>query len=144
MFFIIGLIKSTAFYGIVSLLVSLFCFHIPFSTLYYDAFHVTNLSSAFNAFMLWSPIVYLVMILLHFIICLIKRDADHYWGSAMGRFIAVVSNPWRGLVALNGANTLLGANDLYGLYCWFQIILHFVWAIALFVFIGFGFYNLII
>ncbi len=144
--FIIGLIKSTAFYGIITLIVGLLFFHIPFSTLFQCAFHVTNLSSAFYAFMFWSPVAYPASVLLYFIVYKIKfRNKIEFWCriATLTRFIVTFTNPWRGLVGLIGAYNEIDLHSLYGLYNWLEVILQFVWSIALFVFIGLGFYNLI-
>ena len=147
MFFIIGLVRSTALYGIFCLLAGLLGFHIGFNPLFQAALHPGSLQDYFLAYMFWSPAL-LVATELVFFICskiqgLFGGDSDGYFDDILMRFVIAFSNPWRGLVALIGAGSTIDCFDLYGLYCWFQVILHFLWSVALLGFIGIGFFNLI-
>ena len=147
MYFLIGLLRSTALYGIFCLLASLLGFHIGFESLIQAAFHPGSLQEFFLAYMFWSPVLLVATELVFFIVSKIHSffggDFDGYFDNILMRFVIAFSNPWRGLVALIGAAHTIDCFDLYGLYCWFQVILHFLWSIALLGFIGFGFFNLI-
>ena len=145
--FFLGLITSTALYGIISLLVSLIGFRIDFSTLYNAAFHASNLLEYFYAFMFWSPAAYIVLIPIHFVLAKILGLQDGGFGTCLkeygGQMLADFTNPWRGLVALIGAGETIDTFDWYGFYCWIEVILHFVWSLGLFGFIGYGFYCIV-
>ena len=160
MYFLIGLIKSTALYGIFSLLICTFGLHMNIHSLYQTVFHISYLQSfiqtpisvakipsLFLIYICWSPVVYIAAIIIHFLYTilrnLIKGDHYDYLENTMGRFIGAFTNPWRGLVALIGANQTIDSDDFFGLYCWFEVILHFCWSIALFAFLIMGFYSLV-
>ena len=143
--FFIGILKSTALYGIFSLLVGTLACRVDLATMYNATFNLTTFQNVFYAFMFWSPAAFIVFCILHFLVCKIK-DGDSigdWFSEALGRFVATFSNPWRGLVALGGATRTIDSFDWYGLYCWIQVIVHFVWSLALFGFIGYGFYCIL-
>lgn len=145
--FFFGLITSSALYGIISLLVSLIGFRMDFSTLYDAAFHASSILEVFYAFMFWSPAAYIALIPIHYILAKILGFQEGGFGTSLkrygGKLVADFSNPWRGLVSLIGAGNTIDTFDLYGFYCWIQVIAHFLWSIGLFGFIGYGFYWII-
>ena len=140
MFFFFGLLLSTALYGTFSLPVAVLAFYVSLKTMFEVIFKITGFIDVFYAFMIWAPIAYILLSLLHYLIVKIKGDADSFWSEQISTFVASFSNPWRGLVALAGASKTIDSFDLYGLYCWIQVIVHFVWSLGLFGFIGYGFY----
>ena len=148
MFFILGLLMSTALYGIICLLISIFGLHIAIPSLFQVALHPNGFKEIFLAFMFWSPVAYVVLQVINFLMLKAARavtgDDFDFFEDVLGRFVANVTNPWRGLVAIKfGSESADEAGVLFWLYCWFEVILHFLWSIALLGFIGFGFFNLI-
>lgn len=148
MYFLIGLVRSTALYGIFCLLAGVFGFHISIETLLQSAFNPNGIESYFMAYMFWSPALLVIEEIVFFIWTKIDyfffgSTKHNYFESLMGRFVVAFSNPWRGLTTLIGASKIIDCYDLGGLLWWIEVILHFLWSIALLGFIGLGFYNLI-
>lgn len=143
MFFIFGLLPSTALYGIFALLVASIGFHIPLATMFQATFEPTSFINVFYAFMIWAPVAYIILSLLNYLVVRIRGVSISFLSEQMSILVASFSSPWRGLVSLVGATQVIDSYDLYGLYCWFQVIVHFLWAIGLFGFIGYGFYLIV-
>ena len=148
MFFLIVLIKSTALYGVFCLLVGLFGFHITIQDLLQVSFHPSGFKDFFMAYMFWSPALLIISSLVHLICRKISGlftgvDDDGFIEGFMMRFVIAFTRPWTGLTALIGAEKVLDCFDLEGLLAWIEVILHFLWSVALLGFIGFGFFNLI-
>ena len=150
MLFIVGLFKSTALYGIICLLVSIFGLHLTFSDFLQVCFHPNSFREIFMAFLFWSPALYIVVQIINYI-CLVISNRRwhaefHFFDGILGRFIASITNPWIGLITLIGASKTINTDDStvwLRLYCWFQVILHFLWSVTLLGFIGLGFYSLV-
>ena len=66
MFFVLGLLMSTALYGIICLLISIFGLHIAIPSLFQVALHPNGFKEIFLAFMFWSPVAYVVLHVINF------------------------------------------------------------------------------
>ena len=146
--FILGLLMSTALYGIFCLLISILGLRIDMSILLQAALHPSGFKGIFLAYMIWSPVAYAVLQVINYIMLkafyAFTGDDFNFFKDILGRFVSNITNPWRGLVAIKfGSESADEAGLLFWLYCWFEVILHFIWSVALLGFIGFGFFSLI-
>ena len=147
MFFILGLLMSTALYGIICLLAAVFGLNISFSDLLQASNQAKGFMGLFYNYMVLSPVIYIVLQVVNSILLkvihLISGDDTTILESLLESFISNLTNPWRGLFTIIGASdSLSGESGLFWLYCWFEVILHFLWSVALLGFIGLGFHNL--
>ena len=154
MFFILGLFISTAFFGIICLLISIFAIHLDVSVLLQIALHPYGFKEFFLAYMFWSPVAYIVLEIIYYLGLKTshKKRGDEYHLSqflllAIKQFKGNITQPFEGLVTLIGASKVINGDEectgLFWIYCWFEVILHFLWSVALLGFIGLGFYCLI-
>lgn len=148
MFFILGLLNSTALFGFFSLIISFFFSGLSFFEMIGMAFHPESLKEVFISYMIWSLPIYVVLMLIHiglvFLSNRFHRNKESFSVEMVfSFFIADFTNPFRGLFSLIGARKVIDSRGANAIYPWFQVILHFVWSILLFVWIGIGFFAIL-
>lgn len=134
MYFVIGLLASTALYAIIFSLICVFGIGID----------MTNL-------LLLSILSYILLRIIHLLWYKICRRFDgfssyenSYLSNFWGYIGADITNPFRGILALKGASKVIDETiGFWFLYSWGQVIVHFVWAITFWGFLIFGFVNVL-
>lgn len=150
--FFIGLLVSTALYGIICLLVCAFGLKIEVALIIQQALHPISLTGFFCSFMVWSVVLFPVTILIDFIgykiSCLEDRSlglSSRPYSSVLGgSLITWIFNPIKGLFSLVGAKKIIDVDGLYGAYCWAQVITHFIWSILIILWIALNFIIIIL
>lgn len=147
--FLIGLLASTALYGIVSLLVCVLALGVSLSDIVDGARRLSSFTDAFYAFLLVSVAAFLVAHLLNYLVGRVvylweKRQGygvrgRSYLASFPGILLAEATNPFRGLLALKGASKVIDSTGLWFLHDWGQTLTHFAWAVALWALLAAGF-----
>jgi len=147
--FLIGLLASTALYGVLSLLVCVLALGVSMSEVVDGARRFTSFTDAFYAFMLASIVAFVVAHLLNYlvgrVVYLWERRQGYgvrgksYFASFPGILLAEATNPFRGLLALKGASKVIDSTGLWFLHDWGQTLTHFVWAVAFWALLVSGF-----
>ena len=149
MFFILGLFLSTAFYGVLSLVLYLLLFKPEFAQMLTIALNPNGMPDWFIAFMIWSVPAFIVLSILHLLLCKIDDRAN---GLGVKTQISLrtictwllrdITNPFRGLFSFVGARKTIDSKGWWFIHDWGEVILHFVWAVSLIVWIAYGFISL--
>jgi len=128
MYFILGLVKSTLLYGLVSLVACAFAPQIATST------NEGGRIAAIYSFMYVSAAAYPLLLAIHPLLGLPGRRRLGvpfvYTQSLFDSLGADFTNPFRGLVALRGASKVIDSKGVSGAYAWAQVYLHLAWAVA--------------
>lgn len=149
MFFIIGLIMSTSVYGIVCLLFCALGLGISVPQMIPCIISPVGLTEYFYAYMIWSAIAFPFIILLDYICLRIDSHfsmiptEEAYYKILIRNVGASFACPFRGLVALKGASKVIDSTGVSFIYCWGQVILHFIWSIAIIIWVAINLYILI-
>lgn len=152
MYFIVGILMSYAFYGFVSFLISIFVLKIKLATMLSALSNLHGFPNIFYAFMVCSLPALIVFSILHYLISWIDENYINvipedwrkpYLDGTLGRIETTILNPIKGLLSPIGARSYIDSFDLYGIYCWIQVILHFISSVFLIGFIGYGFYSIL-
>ena len=103
----------------------------------------------FIAFMIWSVPAFIVLSILHLLLCKIDDRAN---GLGVKTQISLrtictwllrdITNPFRGLFSFVGARKTIDSKGWWFIHDWGEVILHFVWAVSLIVWIAYGFISL--
>lgn len=149
--FFIGLLISTALYGIICLLVCIFGLKIEIALIIQQALSPMSLTGYFYAYMFWSIILFPITILIDFIGYKISCIEDRQIGVRSNPFSSILGgtlfnciiNPFKGLFALVGARKIIDVGGAYGAYCWAQVITHFVWSIIIIAWVALNFIIII-
>lgn len=126
MYFIVGLVRSTLLYGLISLLVRVFVVQLAASA------EASGFVGGFYSFMYVSAVAYPVLLAIH---PLIVRNGRYrpstpfsYSRTLFAALGADLTNPFRGVAALKGASRVIDSKGVYGAYVWGQVTVHLVWA----------------
>lgn len=118
--FILGLVMSTVLYGFVAM-----PFVDPGSAAFLGALYLALLIvDTFIVGPLWR-----------------RRRTRYYWRvnlleSAARKFLANVTNPFRGLRSPRGAARVIDSTGLHRAMSWIEVWLHLVWSVALLLTVG--------
>lgn len=147
--FFIGLLASTALYGVVALLVCVLALGVSMSDVFDGAGRLTTFTEAFYAYMLLSiavlPVAHVLNYAVGRVVYLWERRQGYgvrgksYFASLPRILAAEATNPFRGLLALKGSSKVIDSRGLWFLHDWGQTISHFVWAVAFWVLWAAGF-----
>lgn len=128
MFFVLGLVRSTLLYGLLSLLV---CAAAPQLT---ATTNDEGMLGAVSTLLYLASAAYPLTLAVHPLLARPgyrrRRLPFSYSESLLGALGADFTNPFRGLVALRGAAKTINSKGVYGAYAWGQVYLHVTWAIA--------------
>ena len=151
--FYLGLLISTSLYGIFCFLFTTIALHVSPGLILKSAFHLSSFLDIFYGYMMWSIPAFIALVIIHYLLVQ-AREFEHPSGARFlddnddlfSYLLADISNPIRGL---SEPFTMLavhrdGLDDgslLEKIFDYLESIIHFIWAIALILFIIFGFIS---
>ncbi len=145
MFVVTGRLRSTALYGSIAFLVCIFLPDVGLSALAAQAASGTGAQTLFAQFLRVSPVAYLLLMLLHVVMCAIdncRRGESESWVAEVAGALA-----WDLACPLLDIYTpLFVKNDARGVtrvLQYFVAGLCFIWAALLIAFLIYGFFQLL-
>ena len=141
MFFLLGLLGSTALFGSISLVVFSLFVRDDFRNLLEIAISPSGFAGIFISYMVWSLPAFVAIIVVHIFFVKISNKIRGF-DTKTNVFMligAAFTNPFRGLTALIGARKVINSTGLERVGSWGEVIIHFIWSVALFCWLISGF-----
>ena len=144
--------RRTAFVGVILLLVVLIFFQISFPTIFVEAQALDTGRSIFYAWLLWSPPIWAILMIIHIITSMIslRRHGIHenifenffgsLWADIITPFISIISF----IRVITGIHKIEDDSAFHNFLDFLEVLFGFLWTIIMIVIIVYGLRNFIL